>query len=237
MRSRRIPCLSLRGPKGRSNLAGSGQALRSCALRLLRQCFGTPPRNDVGSIPLFTSVSSHSAHRGLTLLEIVFSLTLVVFLVGAIFFLYVVSLRGQNQVGGRNDVHEKLHFALERVVRDVREAKALSVANHALRFTLREIGADSSYIYYLYNASDSWVPSYNQPTYDLYRAPLTAAGGVGISDDTFTYGSGDVIATDLLPPSTNTSVTSSGNYGVIKLGAKEGDDILTVRGNVRPRNV
>jgi hypothetical protein len=177
------------------------------------------------------------SNKGMTLFEMVFTLTLVVFLVSSIFLIYIVTLRGWDQLGNRTDVDEKLHFALERVVRDVREANAISVADHALRFTIRESGTDNSYIYYLHNASDPWVPDYDESTYDLRRATLTAAGGAGIADDTFTYGGGDVIAIALEPPSTNTSITSSGSYGIVKLGATEGDETLTVRGNVRPRNV
>ncbi|OGX04620.1 MAG: hypothetical protein A3G87_08255 [Omnitrophica bacterium RIFCSPLOWO2_12_FULL_50_11] len=177
------------------------------------------------------------SRKALTLLEIVFTLTLVVFISSSIVFLYIVSLRGWHQIGGRSDIHEKLHFALERVTRDVREARALSVANHALRFTLNENGRDTSYIYYLYNASDVWVPAYDESAYDLYRTSLTPAGSAGIGDDAFTYGTGDVIVTGLEPPSAATAITSTSNHAVIKLGAKEGGDRLTVRGNVTPRNV
>jgi len=177
-----------------------------------------------------------SAQSGLTLLELVFTLTLIGFLVGSILFLYIIALRGWSNLGHRSSVHEKLHFALERVVREVREANLLSVANHALRF--RERVTNNGYIYYLYNASDSWVPSYNQTSYDLYRTSLTEAGIANdLSDDTFTYGNGDVIVTGLIPPASGTTITSSGNYAIVKLVGKEGDDTLTVRENVKPRNL
>jgi Tfp pilus assembly protein PilW len=173
--------------------------------------------------------------NGLTLLELVFSLTLVVFLVFSIFLVYIVTLRGWDQIGHRTDLDEKLHFALERIVRDVREANDLVVADHAVRITER--GTNNSYIYYLHNASDSWVPNYAQDTYDLRREALTAAGGAGIGDDTFAYGNGDVIVTGLTPPSSGTNLTSSGNYAILKLVGKQEDDTMTVRGYVRPRNV
>ena len=167
----------------------------------------------------------------MTLLEIVFAITLIVFLVSTVSFVYIVSLRGWHSMGHHSDLHEKLHFGLERVVRDVRGAKALSVANHALRFTLYENGSSNSYIYYLYNPSDSWVPAYGQASYDLRRADLT--GGIG---GTFTYGSGEIIVTDLKPPN-NTTITSSGNVALLTLVGQAGDETLTVRGYVRPRNV
>ena len=176
--------------------------------------------------------------KGITLLEIVFTLTLIFVLVSSVLLVYIVVLRGWHNLGQRTDIHEKLHFSLERMVRDAREATAISVANHALRFTLRESGSSNSYIYYLYNASDSWVPDYHETTYELRRASLTEAGAANdISDDTFTYGAGDLIVTSLQPPTDDTSITSSGNYAIVRLVGVEGDTTLTVRGNVRPRNL
>ena len=169
--------------------------------------------------------------KGMTLLEVVFAITLIVFLVSAISFVYIVSLRGWTNLGHHSDVHEKLHFGLERIVRDVRGAKAMSIASHALRFTLYEGGVDNSYIYYLYNPSDPWIPAYNQTNYDLRRTSLS--GGIG---GTFTYGSGEIIITNLKPPN-STTITSSGNVASLTLVGQAGDDALTVRGYVRPRNV
>ena len=167
----------------------------------------------------------------MTLLEVVFALTLIIFLVSTVSFVYIVSVRGWANLGHHSDLHEKLHFGLERIVRDVRGAKAMSVANHALRFTLYENGVDNSYIYYLYNPSDPWVPDYNQTNYDLRRTSLS----VGISG-TFTYGSGEIIITNLKSPN-NTAITSLGNVALLTLMGQAGDDTLTVRGYVRPRNI
>jgi Tfp pilus assembly protein PilW len=167
-----------------------------------------------------------------TLFEMVFTLVLISFLVSSVVFLYIVTIRGWDEVGHRTNIHEKLHFALEQVVRDVRNANAVSVANQALRFTLYEGGTNNSYIYYLHNASDTWVPAYNQTSYDLRRAALT--GGI---NGTFTYGSGTIIATELLPPTGSTTITSSGNIATLNLVGTEGGHSLSVRGNVRPRNV
>ena len=170
--------------------------------------------------------------KGITLLEIVFVITLIVFLIEAVVSVYIVSLQGWDNLGHRSDLHEKLHFGLERVVRDVRQAEAISVANNALRFTLKESGVDNSYIYYLYNASDSFPPAYNQSSYDMRRTALT--GGIG---GTFTYGNGELIVTGLKPPSTYTTITSSGNLALLKLVGQAKNDTLTVQGYVRPRNL
>jgi len=172
-----------------------------------------------------------SRSTGLTLLEVVFALALVVFLVSAIMFVYVVALKASDLHGKRSDSRQKIQFALERVIRDVRLANAISVANHAVRFTVYESGSNNSYIYYLYNASDVWPPAYNQTSYDLRRTSLS--GGMS---GTFTYGNGDLIATGLKPPAADTTMTSSGNVAQIKLVGLEGNETMTVSGYVRPRN-
>jgi hypothetical protein len=176
------------------------------------------------------------SRKAVTLLEIVFTLTLVVFLVSASFLIYIVTLRGWDELGDRTDLHEKLHFALERVVREVREGNELFVANHGLRF--RERVTDDGFIYYLHNASDVWPPAYTQSAYDLRRASLTEAGVANdLIDDTFNYGDGTIIAIDLNPPASGTTITSTGNYAVITLQATSGDSTLSVRGNAKLRNV
>ncbi len=171
-------------------------------------------------------------NRGITLLEMIFTITLIVFLVSSVLAIYIVCLQGWNNLGHQTDIHEKVHFGLERMIRDARESPSLVVANHSLRF---QNGA-TGYIYYLYNSSDTWVPAYNQSSYELRKATLTTAGSAGIADDTFTYGSGDVVATGIMPPP-QTSITASGNIALITLKGQQGTDSLSVRGYVRPRNI
>lgn len=176
--------------------------------------------------------------KGITLLEIVFTLTLIAFLISSIAFVYIVTLRGWDNLGHRSNLHEKLHFGLERIVRDVREARAISVASHSLMFTLNENGSDNHYIYYLHNASDVCPMAYSQTAYDLRRTQLTSGSLPGSLDcSRFAYGNGEVIITSLKPPSADTSITSGGNYAIVKLVGVQEEDTLTVRGNVKPRNI
>lgn len=162
---------------------------------------------------------------GFTLLEMVFTITLIVFLIASILFVYIVAMRNSHHIGNRTDLHEKLHFALERMTRDIRNANAVTVSNHAVTFTLYEDSANVQYRYYLHNASDVWPPAFNQTTYDLRRAAVTG----------FSYGSGDLITTNLNAPS-STTITSSGNVARLRLSATAGSDTLAVSAYVRPRN-
>lgn len=162
---------------------------------------------------------------GFTLLEVVFTITLIVFLIGTVLLVYIAVLRGSYHMGSRVDLHEKLHFALERMVRDLRPANAVSAENNAITFTRRENDVDTNYRYYLYNPMDSWPPAYNQDAYDLKRAAVTG----------FTYGSGDLIAAGLKPPS-HTTMSISEKVARIRLSAESGSDSLTISGYARPRN-
>ena len=160
------------------------------------------------------------------------------FLVSAVMAVYIVSLQGWDNLGHRNDIREKLHFAVERMVRDVREAKAISVTSNALMLTLNESGSDNNYIYYLHNSSDSCPMTYSQATYDLRRTTFTSGSlPATLNCARFTYGSGEIIAKGLTPPTGNTSITKTGNYAALKLEGIEGNDKLTIRGEVRARNV
>ena len=181
------------------------------------------------------NLNRRAGSKGFTLLEIVFSLALIVFLVTSILFVYIVSLRGWENLGHRTDLHEKLHFGLERMTRDLRESVRMDVSDHSVIFVLPTGISPNFYtfcIYYLYNPNDSWPPAYNQPSYELRRA-VTGIGNIG----SFTYGSGDTIITNLRPPAADTSITAAGNVLMIKLTAFEDDDQLTVQGYVHPRNI
>ena len=176
--------------------------------------------------------------KGFTLLEVVFTITLIVFLISSVLFVYIVAFRNSYYMGNRTDIHEKLHFALERMIRDIRAANSVSVTSNAITFALHEGNSDVSYYYYLYNALGSWVPpaaqTFNsQLTYDLRRAAVS----------NFHYGDGDIIATALDSPATsNTTIAISGNVAQLQLSAtlgngQFGSDRLAVSGYVRPRNV
>lgn len=172
------------------------------------------------------------ARRGISLLEVVFSVGMVSLLIVAINLVFLVTFRAWHYVGYEAELREDVGFGLERLIRDVREAKAISVSNHALRLTRHEASGDQSYIYYLYNVSDHWIPTYLQPLYELRRANLT--GGLGGS---FTYGAGELIVKNLKPPPSGTTISGSGNLAIVSLDAILSGSEWRTRGYVRPRNI
>ena len=124
-------------------------------------------------------------------------------------------------------------------MRDLRKAKAIQSSNDEIRFTIKDAfdpddpdsnDDDNNYIFYLYNASDSYPPIFNQSSYQLKKAELS--GGIG---GTFTYGSGRIILTEVLPPPTS-DLSLSGNIATIDLSITRRDETIRLRSQVKPRN-
>lgn len=170
--------------------------------------------------------------RGLTLVELIIAVALVGLLGSAavtIFNAVMLSWSAQTQ---RQGTDLQLDRAVEEMVRDLR--KATQVQSAAGRDEIRYTQDGSNfYIFYLYHASDSYVPppAFNQSSYQLRRASL--AGGIG---GTFTYGDGTLLLTDVLPPPT-TDLSLSGNLVTLDVSAQRGDETLRSKTQVRPRNL
>ena len=140
----------------------------------------------------------------------------------------LITWTGQERRAG---IDTELDRGIEEMVRDLRKAKQVqSTANYdEIRFRQ---GTSSYSIYYLYNASDSYFPppAFNQSTYQLKKETLS--GGI---NGTFTYGSGQTMVNDVLPPPTS-DLSFSSNLVTIDLSAKRGDETIRSRTQVRPRN-
>ena len=160
--------------------------------------------------------------KGFTLLEVVFVLTLITILVAVVVFLYVVVLKSWDQFGRRSDVRDKIQFAMEQMVRDIRKASVVNVPSNTntIRFTV----GNSSYVYYLYNTSE------------LRKADLS--GGIGGS----LSGIGDLIASGLTSITMTNSGTCNGTPSTscvaqMTLVWTNGSETLQVNGYARPRNL
>lgn len=160
--------------------------------------------------------------KGFTLLELILTIALLGLITGTLMYLYVVTLKSWDQFGRRTDVRNKIQFALERMVRDVRQANAVNVTGNTVRFTI----GSSSYIYYLYNTSE------------LRKASLT--GGIG---GTYTASAGDLIAsgltnsTALTNSGTCTGASSTSCVVQVYLVGTDNNETIQVSGYVRPRNL
>lgn len=97
----------------------------------------------------------------------------------------------------------------------------------------------SYYIYYLYNANNSYpISSFDQSSYQLRRATLsgvTAATPAALDAGTFTYGAGSAIVDGVRPPSTS-DLSVSGNVVTLDLSVKSSNETVRSRTLISPRN-
>ncbi len=154
---------------------------------------------------------------------------MLVTLVGVASYILRAVLLSWSSQETRSGIDISLDRGIEEMVRDLREARQVQLVNNdEIRFTQ---GQTTYYIYYLYNSSDSYPLSFNQGTYQLRKATLS--GGIS---GTFTYGSGPIIITDILPPATS-DLSIGSNLITMDLSIKRGDETIRSRTQVRPRNL
>lgn len=154
---------------------------------------------------------------------------MLVALIGVTAYVFRTVLLSWSSQETRSGIDINLDRGIEEIARDLREARQVqSVNNDEARFTQ---GQSNYYIYYFYNANDAYPPTFNQSSYDLRKATLS--GGIG---GTFTYGSGPIIITDVLPPATS-DLSISGNIVTIDLSVKRYDETVRSRTEIKPRNL
>ncbi|MGA2775028.1 MAG: hypothetical protein ABSE81_03070 [Candidatus Omnitrophota bacterium] len=143
-----------------------------------------------------------------------------------IFRAILLSWSGQETRAG---IDIGLNRGIEEMVQDLRKAQqVVSQGNDEIRFTQDK---STYYIYYFYNSGDTYPLNFNQSLYQLRKAVLS--GGIA---GTFTYGSGNIIISDLLPPSTS-NLSFSGNIVNIDLSIKRKDETIRSIAQVTPRNM
>ena len=129
------------------------------------------------------------------------------------------------------DIQEDLRQGLEKMMRDLRLATAMTSSNDAIRYTVREGGTTANYIFYLYHPSDSWPPLYNQTAYQLRKATLS--GGI---NGTFTYGSGALYMKEVKPPPVS-DLSSLGTVATMDLTVSKYGETFHLLQRIRPRNL
>lgn len=177
------------------------------------------------------TVSAACNDRGVTLVELLIVLLLFSVLMTATAFTLNPILLAWSSQQDRMELQRQLQHGAEKAVRELRLATALqNDANDAIRYTLRESGADQSYILYLYDEADAWPPVFSQATYQLRKASLT--GGIG---GTFTYGSGELLLRDAKPPP-DSDLSAAGSVATLDLTLARADETFRLLERVKKRN-
>lgn len=166
--------------------------------------------------------------KGLTLIEVIITIVMLVVLVSVLTYIFRVILISWSSQETRAGSDINLDRAMEEMSRDLREANQAQSANDEIRF---KQGQNTYLIYYLYNMNDSYPPDFSQASYQIRRDTLN--GGI---NGTFTYGQGQIIATDVLaPPVSDLSFAS--NMITLDLSIKRNDETVRARTLVKPRNL
>jgi prepilin-type N-terminal cleavage/methylation domain-containing protein len=166
--------------------------------------------------------------KGFTLIELIITIVMLVALTGVTAYVFHAVLLSWSSEETRSGIDINLDRGIEETVRDLREARQVQSVNNEVRFTQDQ---SNYYIYYLYNENDSYPPTFNQSSYDLRKANLS--GGIS---GTFTYGSGLIIITGVLPPPTS-DLSISGNIVTTDLSVKRYNETIRSRTQVKPRNL
>lgn len=167
--------------------------------------------------------------KGLTLIELMIVIIMFVVLTGVTMYILRAILLSWASQETRTGIDISLDRGIEEITRDLRKARQANYThNGELRFTL---DLTNYHIYYLYNANDSYPPSFNQSLYQLRKAGLSAG-----MNGTFTYGSGDIKITDVLPPPVS-NLSLSSNLIILDLSVAGKSETIRSRTQVRPRNL
>lgn len=166
--------------------------------------------------------------KGFTLFEVIITVFLFSLLAAAITVIFRSIILCWSSMEDRIGIEVVLDRGIEEIVRDLREVKLIQSSNDEIRFTQDD---SAYYIYYLYNAADSYPCSFNQAIYQIRKATLS--GGI---NGAFVYGSGPVILIEVLPPSTS-DLSLSSSVVTVDLSVNRKNEIVRAKTQVKPRNL
>jgi len=180
--------------------------------------------------------------RGFTLLETLIVFSLLSVLMGVSAYLFTVSLRVWVTGSLRTEIRENMSYAMEKTVRDLKAMALGSLSQydsgsgniaHTIQY---DDLSGNTYVLYLYNADDlSFDSDYSQSLYNLRKANITQG-------DNPASGEGVLILQDLVSPAAAepaTDLTIDPNATLVTLDfvVQRGDETVTIRTKVRPRNL
>ena len=167
---------------------------------------------------------------GLTLVELLMAGVMLAAVGGVAVYMFGAVIKTYLSQEARAGIDIDLSFRIEEVVRDLREASDMQSQTGYNEIRFSHNGADF-YIYYFFNAGDSYPPAFDQDAYELRRTAIS-----GDIDGTFTYGGGRFLLRDILPPPTSI-LSMNGNIATVDLSIKYKDETIRSRTQVRPRNL
>jgi len=168
-------------------------------------------------------------NKGFTLAEVLLATAMVAVIIGALAFMFQVVVGSYSTQGSRAGSGASATKAIREMVKELRIAKeAGNIGTNEIRYTM---DGNTYYVYYFYNSTDIYPPNFNRTSYQIRKAAIS-----GKIDGTFAYGSGDLIARDILPPpASGLSITSP--FVTIDLTVRRGNNTMRSASMVRMRNI
>jgi len=169
------------------------------------------------------------SQKAFTLVETLIVAAMVAMIMGALAFIFQVVSSGWSGQGSRAGLDADGIKAASEITGDVRNAMEVAcLSSGEIRFSS---DGTNYFIYYLYNPLDSYPSQFDRDSYQLKKSALS--GGINGS---FVYGSGDLVARDILPPPAS-SFSFNGKEAVVDMGLKRGTNSIRSAVKVKPRNI
>ena len=160
-------------------------------------------------------------------MELIVAMAMMGILTTTVIFVYSLQFKSWNESYSRASIRGNLSQALELATVSLLQAQSVDeLTESGITFTADLGNGNNSYRFYLYNADDPEPnPPYTQSTYSLRFA-----------QESVDYGDGAVLSPDIAQPATPV-FSMDDNTVTINLRALKGSEEVTMRTNVRPRNL
>jgi prepilin-type N-terminal cleavage/methylation domain-containing protein len=177
-------------------------------------------------------------NQGFTLIEMIIVLPLLAMLLSVTGFVFTVSLRAWDVGYLRTGIREDVSYAMEEVVRDLKEMANESLfqydsIEHTIQFG--ETGGDT-YVLYLYSLDDQVFNStYNRDFYNLHKANITQGDDPDSGEGVLILR--DLVSPDAAAPATALTIDPNATQVTLDFVVQRSDETVRIRTKVSPRNL
>ena len=177
-------------------------------------------------------------NRGFTLIETLIVILLIVILLGVSGSFFMVSLRAWNAGYTRTGIREDVSYAMEKVVRDLKEMALRSLSQYSSIANTVQYNdfAGNTYVFYLYNANDSsFDSSYTESLYNLRKASTSIGDDPALGDGVLILR--DLVSPDATAPAAALSIDPNNTQVTLDFVVQRNDETVRIRTKIRPRNL
>lgn len=183
-----------------------------------------------------TRKETKAGNQGFTIVEMLIVLLLLGVLSGVGNSLFRAGLYAWDAGRIRTGIREDLSYAMEKMVRDLKEIANGSLAQYtsiANTIQVNERQGDT-YLFYLYNEHDpSFDSNYSESLYSLRKANMTQGDDPALGEGALILR--NLVSPDAAPPATALHI--DGSQVTLDLVLQRSEETVWIRTMVRPRNL